>query len=459
MRLVMSWLPVPERGRSERSGTPRSALRAGAGILAALMVAVAADPAHADPPPPPAWAADCAKVPDAATKTEGGFPDALPLLGYDTNVGFGLGVGGHYTLTGSREDPLFAYTPYRHRFYAQAYVTTGGYQQHLVSYDGFYVGDSPYNVRAVLSYERNIAANYFGNGTASLASLSYRGKSYSTYDAAVSAAGAEYFHYGYERPQGQVLLERSFLGGRVRALYGVNVQYEAITRYDTASAPTKLGADCAAGLATGCNGGWNNTARAGISFDTRDFAPDPRSGVFVDSTGHWSAKAFGSSANYLRWTTAARVYVSPFPKIAEVTVAGRVLYSIQSANVPFFAMNTLAMAGGTDDATDQAGLGGERTLRGYRQDRYIGLVAAAANAEIRWTFTRFNLFAQHFSLQIAPFVDTGRVFDKVDLSFDDWKLSYGAGLRVGWNRSTIVMFDFGASSEDTGFYIDFGMPF
>ena len=41
----------------------------------------------------------------------------------------------------------------------------------------------------------------------------------------------------------------------------------------------------------------------------------------------------------------------------------------------------------------------------------------------------------------------------------DWKIAAGAGLRIGWNQSTIVMFDFGASREDTGFFIDFGMPF
>jgi hypothetical protein len=432
-------------------------------LLGASWVAHAAGAAAQDAssptPPPPGWASSRAKVPDAGDKVEGGFPDALPLIGYDTNLGLELGVGGHYTVTGSRADPLFDYTPYRHRFYAQALATTSGYQQHVLSYEGFYVGDSPYRLRAVLTYERNTSANYFGTGTSTLADLSFGGRSYSTYDAAVNAAGARYFHYGYERPQAQVLLERTFLGGRVRGLYGINVQHVGITRYDSSTATTKLGIDCAAGLASGCDGGWNNTLRAGISFDTRDFDPDPRSGVFVDSAGHWSAKGFGSSANYLRWTTAARVYVSPFPKLADIVIAGRILYSVQSATVPFFSMDTLATAGGTDDPTDQTGLGGERTLRGYRADRFVGPVASAANAEIRWTFVRFPLFAQLFSLQIAPFVDTGRVFDRVGLSFSDWKVAAGTGLRVGWNRSTIVMFDLGVSREDTGFFIDFGMPF
>ncbi len=170
-------------------------------------------------PPPPSWAAGRPQVPDLPSKTEGGFFDAVPEGAYDPNTGFGLGVGGHYTFDGSRSDSLFAYTPYRHRIFAQVYATTGGYQQHFLSYEGIYVGDSPYRLRAAAIYERNTSANYFGNGTSTLAELNYLGTRYPTYSAAASAAPPNYYHYQYEKPQGEVLLERAFLGGRVRALY------------------------------------------------------------------------------------------------------------------------------------------------------------------------------------------------------------------------------------------------
>jgi len=93
------------------------------------------------------------------------------------------------------------------------------------------------------------------------------------------------------------------LGGRFRTLYGVNVQNVSITRYDSQAAfgpTTKLGEDCEAKRANNCQGGWNNTLRAGVAFDTRDYDPDPNSGVFVDATGQWSSKGFGSVADYLR---------------------------------------------------------------------------------------------------------------------------------------------------------------
>jgi len=383
-------------------------------------------------------------------------------------------------MNGPRTSPLFAVTPYRHRIFAQAYATTGGYQQHMLSYDGIYIRDTPYRIRATLMFERNTSANYFGVGEETLGPLSFQGTTHPTYDAQAAAASAinaggyaspNYNRYEYDKPSASLTLERDFWGGRVRALYGAVAQYFSIGTYDgqptqgldasgqSATAPlghgrSKLGLDCAQGRVLGCGGGWNNMLKAGVALDTRDFEPDPTKGVFLDATGEWSSKAFGSGFDYLRLTLAARAYLSPFPKLTNLVLALRVLYSMQTANVPFFAIDTLALTEG-----DQNGLGGERTIRGHRQDRFIGQVAAVANAELRWTFVHFALFKQRFSLQIAPVFDVGRVFDKVDLDITNWKLSYGGGLRVGWNRSTIIMFDLAASNEDVGFYIDFGMPF
>jgi outer membrane protein assembly factor BamA len=425
-------------------------------------------------------------VADVEHKDDGSFFSGLPLVGYDTNTGLGLGLGGYYTMNGARTDDLFPVTPYRNRFFVQGYATTGGYQQHLISYDGVYIGHTPYRVRATVMFERNTNANYFGVGESTLQPLSFRGQTHATYDAQLAAASAidangmaspYYNHYEYDKPSATVSVERDFWGGRVRAHYGFVSQYVSVSKYDDQlttgvssagqsipayEAPTLLGMDCAKNAILGCGGGWNNMLKAGLVLDTRDFEPDPTSGFFIDATGEWSDKAFGASFDYLRFTLAARAYWSPFPKLTNLVVAARLLYSMQTSGVPFFAANTLAL---TED--DQTGLGGERTLRGYRQDRFIGAVSALGNLELRWTFVHFKLLKQTFSIQAAPFFDVGRVFDNVvdglaapcSGAFDCWKVSGGGGIRIGWNRSTIIMFDLGASAEDIGFYIDFGMPF
>lgn len=449
------------------------------GTLAAALVATSlvARATHADDDPP-SFARFKPRVEDVEHKEEGSFVSGLPLVGYDTNTGLGLGVGGYYTMDGKRTDDLFAVTPYRNRFFVQGYATTGGYQQHLISYDGVYIGHTPYRVRATVMFERNTDANYFGVGQRTLEPLSFEGRAHTTYDEQVAAASAvnilglaspHYNHYEYVKPSATLSVERDFWGGRIRAHYGFVVQDVSVSRYDglfttgidaqgksvpALEGQSLLGHDCARGLVIGCGGGWNNMLKMGVVLDTRDFEPDPRSGFFIDATGEWSDKAFASSFDYLRFTLAARAYLSPFPKLTNLVLAARLLYSMQTTGVPFFAANTLAL---TED--DQTGLGGERTLRGYRQDRFIGAVCALGNVELRWTFLYFKLLKQSFSVQVAPFFDIGRVFDKVDFAFDSWKVSGGGGLRIGWNRSTIIMFDLGASSEDVGFYIDFGMPF
>jgi hemolysin activation/secretion protein len=178
--------------------------------------------------------------------------------------------------------------------------------------------------------------------------------------------------------------------------------------------------------------------------------------VFADLTGEISSRYIGSSFDYARVTFAPRAFYSPVPKLTDLVLAGRLVYSVQTDGVPFFAMNTLAFSD-----MDQHGLGGLWTLRGYKQDRFVGPVAALANVEVRWTVPGFvRVLEQDLALQIAPFFDTGRVFDTVGgFTFALWRYGGGAGLHVLWNKATVIVVDYGVSSEDQGLYMDFGQQF
>ena len=61
--------------------------------------------------------------------------------------------------------------------------------------------------------------------------------------------------------------------------------------------PTRLFADHQAGKITGFNGGWDNALKIGLTFDTRDFEPDPASGVMLQAVGrvsrvkHWDRRS------------------------------------------------------------------------------------------------------------------------------------------------------------------------
>src|SRR5207253_1797893 len=133
---------------------------------------------------------------------------------------------------------------------------------------------------------------------------------------------------------------------------------------------------------------------------------------------------------------------------ADLVLAGRAVFEAQSSGTPFFSMDTFPF---TEDP--RIGLGGHRTLRGFRQDRFVGSVYTLANVEARWTWGHACLWRQKLAFMIVPFFDVGRPYDSLgDLTWRSWRSSYGGAFRVSWNLATVITVDYGKSSEDTGFY-------
>jgi outer membrane protein assembly factor BamA len=417
---------------------------------------------------------------ELAKKNEGGYPTALPLFAYTTDLGLALGARGYYYWDGDRSDPRFATTPYLYRVFLQVFASTAGSQFHWLDFDAPKVFGSPYRLRSQLIYQRTTNQNYFGLGNASLRPLSFPGSaqfsSYADYTAAQRQIGADgttysrYDQYDLLRPIFIASLERLFLDERLRVLAGVGFSYARIRTYDgkrvdaTAAdgsdasaieAPTRVTQDCAAGKLVGCAGGRDDVLRLGISYDTRDFEPDPNRGIFVDAELDVGTVALGSEYDYARFLATARGYWSPIPDDADLVLAGRALFQVSTHGAPFFSLDTLPF---TDNPL--AGLGGHRTMRGFRQDRFVGNVYTLANAEVRWTFAQACLWKQRFAFIVAPFFDLGRPYDDVgSLTLHDWRRSYGGALRIAWNLATIVTIDYGISAEDTGFYINFNHIF
>ncbi len=418
---------------------------------------------------------------DVDNKKDGYYFTGLPEIGYDPSTGFELGALGDFFVNGPRTSPWFRYAPYRHHVQAQVNFSTLGYQQHYVSYDAPYVFGTPFRVRANVMFERNTSANYFGTGEAAMGPLTFQGRRYSMLAAEEAAAAAlapdgktaspRYDHYRYDKPSGWLGLERDLRGAgsacstRPSSSAGGSTpttatRHRAPTPRDTARRRSR-GGPCSGWTASMAS--WP-AARAAGTTCSRPGSPTTRAtsrrtrGLASSPTPPASGPRGGSdsSFDYVRLTVSGRFYVSPLRRfteavrsagagftLADLVLAGRVLYSMQGGDVPFFVMDTVASTKGDDQ-----GLGGERTLRGYVQDRFIGRNAVVANTELRWNFAHFPLLGQDFALQVAPFFDTGRVFDKVSLALTQWKASAGAGLRIAWNQSTMIMFDVAGSHED-----------
>nr|HEX4314300.1 DUF5982 domain-containing protein [Kofleriaceae bacterium] len=438
-------------------------------VLACVVAASRATAASADP-----LSAD-----DLARKNEGGYVTGLPLAAYSTDIGFGYGARAYYYQDGDRSDPRFTTTPYLYRVFLQAFVSTGGVQFHWLDLDVPKIANSEYRIRSQLIYQRNTAQNYFGLGDRSLQPLAFPGspKTYSNFtdynnDQQKIVGGHSYSRfdqYDLLRPIWIASIERLFAGDRVRALGGFGLSYADIHDYtgtsvdaidptgrDTTApeAPTRLSLDCAApATIVGCGGGRDNFLRFGLSYDTRDYEPDPNTGVFVDAALDLGTVLLASQYDYARFLVSARGYWSPFPE--DLVFAARATFEAQSSGTPFFSMDTFPF---TEDP--RAGLGGHRTLRGYRQDRFVGPVMTLLNGEVRWTWGHTTIAGQKFGFFVVPFVDLGRPYDHVsELTYKDWRPSYGGAFRISWNLATIITIDYGVSPEDSGLYVNFNHIF
>jgi len=96
-------------------------------------------------------------------------------------------------------------------------------------------------------------------------------------------------------------------------------------------------------------------------------------------------------------------------------------------------------------------LGGNNTLRGYPQDRFINNTAIYSNAELR-----FKLYNRLGGIAGLDFGKIWNAVSKIDLSH--WIYSPVVGLRY-YMDNFIVRADLSISKETSGFYLNFGHIF
>ena len=209
------------------------------------------------------------------------------------------------------------------------------------------------------------------------------------------------------------------------------------------------------GLVSGLNGGWISLLQTALIYDTRDFEPDPTRGFYLEIANEFSNKMIGSEYNFNKVFIQGKMY-KKIP-IGSRTVFGARLGAgnIFGKNSPFFEFQDQWSPDGSINS-----LGGKQSLRGYRANRFLARSMWFTNFELRVKLAETKLWKQRFAFGVSPFFDAGTVRDKwQDLSFSRIKTSYGGGLRVAWNQSTILSFDYGKSKEDKLFYIGIGQAF
>jgi len=158
-----------------------------------------------------------------------------------------------------------------------------------------------------------------------------------------------------------------------------------------------------------------------LTYDTRDSLIIPHNGARYIIYDGFVSRALGSSVSYSYFGAEARHYWALGP---DVTLAWHAAarYMPSAGNAPFWALSSL---GG-----DRSVIAEREPLRGYGADRYRDRDMVASGVELRTRVVNFNAFGTHVSLEVAPFLDAGKVFAQLGTSpFSHWHATPGLGVR------------------------------
>jgi len=287
---------------------------------------------------------DSKKMPDfeLEEKKQGTFITGIPRFEFDPIRGFGIGGNINLFINKDKNDPFFDYTPYRQRLNAEFFIYENGRVKYALNYDAPYIFDTKWRMRADVVLWEDPDAQYWGVGRNTLNPLNFRDKKnggmrtfnkIKAYEDNLSiaelAADGNYYtdhHFNTMRHREQLfnlLAERTYMGGRLRLLFGYEALFTNFQSYngkiadeaflsngtavDAINSPTLVDLQIADGTWDRYNlTGFRNDnsfmftsmLAAALMYDTRDFEPDPSKGVFLQYSHEYSAPWIGSQFNF-----------------------------------------------------------------------------------------------------------------------------------------------------------------
>lgn len=163
------------------------------------------------------------------------------------------------------------------------------------------------------------------------------------------------------------------------------------------------------------------TTGLSLRIDTRDDPLAPTSGILFDNSYSFSKKSINGPAEFITPQTLTSVNIQRY----EVSLA--MFYQIFRRNVIALALNGKEMRGPFFEQSDLFRLGGTRSLRGYREDQFLG-------NRIFWSNLEYRFFLTNRTYAFL-FFDTGYFLRNEDaknniLKQEDFKTGYGLGLNL-----------------------------
>jgi surface antigen Omp85-like protein len=185
--------------------------------------------------------------------------------------------------------------------------------------------------------------------------------------------------------------------------------------------------------------------RIRLTYDTRDSFTAPTEGLFGEFTYELSDGTLGSDLSFQRF---GLTLIGLIPKFNArmVSVARFSGWILTGNNIPFF---------------EQTQLGGKNTIRGYGSGRFVDQNGYVISFEERVNVLKYNIADTDQVLQLAGFVDAGRVFAKGEaFTLKDTKVAVGAAIRLIVPDSELVTsIDVGVSDEGPAAFVSLDYPF
>jgi outer membrane protein assembly factor BamA len=184
--------------------------------------------------------------------------------------------------------------------------------------------------------------------------------------------------------------------------------------------------------------------RLALTYDTRNSHITPTKGSFGQVFVEVADEAIGSKASFVRYGLEGRWL---WPHLGErlVFAVRGLLDHVDGSNIPFFELSEL---------------GGDETLRGFGENRFLDEGRVLVNAEERFKVFQINYGNVRTDIELAVFTDVGRVFHTFsDLGSGKIQAVVGGGIRFLAASQIVAKIDVGLGSEGVAVFTGLDYPF
>jgi outer membrane protein assembly factor BamA len=181
-----------------------------------------------------------------------------------------------------------------------------------------------------------------------------------------------------------------------------------------------------------------------VAYDDRDSVKITSKGTLGQARVEIVDRALGSTASFIKWGFEARKFI-PFRDRFILATRAALDYLSGQRQAPFY---------------ERSSLGGVKSLRGFGDDRFVDAHRFVGTVELRtqaWAQRVMDVVAE---LEVAPFIDAGRVFSSMStIPVENLHYVGGVGFRGVVRPQVVGYVDVGMGSDGPAVFTGLDYPF